>query len=91
MPLKVRTIEASLKKKGFTENVCGKHKSYIMYINGIKTPINTRISHGYKEIDKFLIRKMAMQMKISKKDFERFVECSLSEKEYKKLILTNKK
>lgn len=90
MPLRTKLIETALKKKGFTENISGKHKTYILYMNGKKTPINTRTSHSHKEIDNSMLNKMAMQMKISRKDFEYFVECTLSEKEYKNKLLTKK-
>lgn len=60
-----------------------------MYINGEKTHINTRVSYGHREISDYLITTMAKQMKITRKEFEEFVSCKLTEDGYRD-ILVNK-
>lgn len=90
MPLKAKIIEAALRKKGFTEDVSKSHKKYTMYIDGKKTEINTHTSHGHKEIDDTMLNVMAKQMRITRKEFDSFAECTLSETDYKKILIEKK-
>ena len=81
MPKKVRDVSGALLRKGFRE-VGGDHKRYVFYYNGKKTAINTKISHGEKELHDGLVSAMARQMHLKRVEFDKFVECTLSEEEY---------
>ena len=84
-PLKTDKIESSLVKKGFSaEN--GDHKYYILYCNGKKTQIFTKVSHGKPEIGEPLLGKMAKQVRLSKKDFADLIECPLSKERYMQMM-----
>jgi len=84
--LKIKDIISSMTKKGFKLDVDGKHKRLIYMYNGKITSIITHYSHSSDEIEDFLIKKMADQIKISKKQFLKFIECTLSSDDYLKLV-----
>ncbi|MDD4187260.1 MAG: hypothetical protein PHX04_00585 [Bacilli bacterium] len=58
-----------------------------MIINGKKTGIDTHTSHGHKETDDIMLNTMAKQMKITRSEFNLFIKCTLSEEDYKKLLI----
>ena len=88
MPKKASDVEKALKKKGFTEDKSKSHNKYVLYIDGKKTNINTHTSQGasHKEISECMLNTMAKQMKITRKEFDSFVQCTLSEENYKKIL-----
>ena len=81
--LKAKEILTNLRKKGFIQAE-GDHTFLIFYINGKKTSIHTKISHGNKEINDSLINKMSIQTKLEKKKFIDLVQCPLSNEGYVK-------
>ena len=82
MPRPTKEVKRILEKKGFTlEN--GDHNYYVIYKNGKKTRINTKVSHGsHKDIDNGLLSKMQKQMHLSKKQFNDYFDCHMSGDEY---------
>jgi len=84
--LKIKDIISSMTKKGFKLDVDGKHKRLIYMHNGKTSSIVTHYSHSSDEVGDFLIKKMADQIKISKKQFLELVECTLSADDYLKLV-----
>jgi hypothetical protein len=74
----------NLKKKGFLE-VTGDHKFLIFHYNG-KEILHTKISHGAKDLDDYLIKRMALQCNLDKNDFKKLVECPLSKEKYIELL-----
>ena len=79
--LKTRKILSSLQKKGFVQAERD-HTFLILCVNGKKTSIRTKVSHGNKEIDNYLINKMSLQVKLERKDFLDLISCPLSLKQY---------
>ena len=78
----------NLKKKGFND-APGDHLFLEFYYNG-KFILHTKISHGsHKDIGTPLIKLMANQCKLTKVQFEDFASCTLSEKEYIKILIDN--
>jgi predicted RNA binding protein YcfA (HicA-like mRNA interferase family) len=74
----------NLKKKGFitAKNKSGDHHYLEFYHDGIMI-LYTKISHGSKkDLDSYLIKQMSEQCKLSKDDFAKLVNCTLSEKGY---------
>jgi hypothetical protein len=47
----------------------------------------TRISHGARSADDWLLSRIAHQLGLSKKELLALIECTLSEAEYLKLLL----
>jgi len=84
--IKTKDIDTSLCGKGFDREKNSDHVRYIFYANGIKTRIRTKISHGEREIGDDLILKMSRQLKLSKSQFMKLIECPLSEEEYTKIL-----
>ncbi|MBB4823668.1 hypothetical protein HNO89_000888 [Sporosarcina luteola] len=83
---KVKDIESSLGKKGF-RLIQSHHRLYVLYANGKKTSIRTRLSHGAKEYDDHLLGQMAKQVKLTKERLLELIDCPLSEQEYKELLM----
>ncbi len=80
MVLDAKKALKNLKKKGFAE-YDGDHK-FLEYYHKGKLILHTKISHGEKELNDFLIAQMSKQCKISKLDFVDLVNCPLSEEAY---------
>lgn len=78
-------IIASLKKKGFELDNTHHHRFHYV-ANGKRTAVRTYISHGIREYGDTLLSAVAGQMKLSKKELMRFIECTLSAEEYQQLL-----
>lgn len=80
----------NLKKKGFVDSPSKSidHKYLELYHNE-KLVLYTKISHGEKELDDYLIKQMALQCKLNKQDFSDLANCSLSESDYLRILVEN--
>lgn len=85
MPKDASDIGAALRKKGFVPRE-NDHTFYHLFVNGKKTIISTKISHGEKEIRDKLLGMMARQLRLSRRDFLNLVDCPLTFDEYVKLL-----
>lgn len=83
---KVKDIEMALQKKGFLLKQ-SHHRFFVFHVEGKKTSIRTRLSHGAKEYDDHLLGQMAKQVKLPKEDLLRLIDCPLSEEEYKEILI----
>lgn len=83
--LKTKEVQKNLCKKGF-ESHHTDHEIFIYVLNGKKTNIRTKISHGETEIGDPLISMMARQLHLSKVQFTNFAKCIMSEEEYKQVL-----
>ena len=81
MQLKTRDIEYSLPRKGFVRNP-SRDIYFSFQFAGKDWGISTYVSHGEREIGDSLIGRMAKQVKLSKRDFVRLVECPMDHGEY---------
>lgn len=81
--IKTNKVLNGLIKKGFCL-AKGDHKRLIFYVNGKKTEIRTKLSHGNKEINDFLIHKMSIQIKLDKKQFIDLIDCPMTSNAYLK-------
>jgi hypothetical protein len=79
--IKTQNIRRSLLKKGFMQAQTH-HEMYYYAIEGKKTSIRTRLSHGAKEYDDYLLGQMAVQLKLEKMEFLGLIDCSLSGEGY---------
>jgi predicted RNA binding protein YcfA (HicA-like mRNA interferase family) len=79
----------NLKKKGFEDsaNKSDDHKYLEFWHNG-KLVLYTKISHGEKDLDDFLIGQMKKQCKLSKSDFMDLANCPLSQEDYTEKLRT---
>jgi hypothetical protein len=85
--LSVREVASSLERKGFRRR--DSHHAFFVYYstNNVKTSVRTKMSQGEKEIRDKLIGAMAKQCRISKDDFKKLVECSLTREEYEAMLI----
>lgn len=81
MPRDAREVMGALQRKGF-HLVQRDHAYFQLYVDGKKTPIYTKVSHGEREIHDSLLGAMSRQLRLSKGQFGELVECPLSEAEY---------
>ena len=88
MPRKAGQIAAALTAKGFdkTDN----DHTWFVYrtLDGRATRARTKLSHGSgsKDISDSLLSQMARQVKLSKPEFDRLLDCPLSRDEYEQVL-----
>jgi hypothetical protein len=85
MPKDAKDVGAGLTKKGFQARE-NDHTFYHLYVEGKKTGVYTKISHGEKEIRDGLLGAMARQVKLTRKQFNDLIDCPLTADEYVKLM-----
>ncbi len=81
-------IKSALSNKGFQEKG-GDHDFYIYYSKqGKKTIIKTKLSRGsnYKTYTDSLLACMASQCKLTKGEFLRLIDCTLSRDDYDSIL-----
>jgi hypothetical protein len=83
--VRTRDIKTALLKKGFVK-YNSHHEMYGLAVDGRKSGIRTRISHGERKADRWLQRQMATQLKLSASEFAGFVECGLTRETYISLM-----
>ncbi|MEA3557881.1 MAG: hypothetical protein U9R75_01380 [Candidatus Thermoplasmatota archaeon] len=83
---KTRKIQSSLDSKGFCKSTTD-HYWYVLYFNGKKTSVRTKISYGKKEYDDSLLSKMSGQLRITKKELLDLIDCPLGYEEYCNILL----
>jgi predicted RNA binding protein YcfA (HicA-like mRNA interferase family) len=86
MPKAAKEVAAALIKKGFQKSN-SKDVYYRLYVNGKKTIVYTKISHGEKDIHDGLIGAMARQVKLTRKQFNELIECPLQHDAYVKILV----
>jgi hypothetical protein len=85
--LDARKTYNNLLSKGFKEGK-GDHKFLEFYYQG-KYILQTKISHGEKELQDFHIGMMKRQCKLEKSEFIDLASCPLTEKEYVEILKRN--
>ncbi len=87
MPRKQSDVEKSLALKGF-KPANGDHNYFHYYsIAGKKTRVFTKTSHGSREISDSLLGCMARQVKLTRGDFDRLIDCPLDRNTYEKKLI----
>lgn len=77
----------NLKKKGFIDSTTKSidHKRVEFFHNG-KYVLSTKVSHGNKDIDNYLIKQMSVQCHLDKNDFMDLVKCPLSKEDFIQIL-----
>lgn len=78
---KTRDLEKALLSKGF-ERADTHHVMLWLHVDGKKTAVRTRISHGVKDYGDSLLGEMSKQVKLPRKKFTNLIECPLSREDY---------
>jgi hypothetical protein len=86
VPLQAHDVESALTSKGFRKFENDHHK-YVLFRNGRRTLVRTKISHGEREISDKNCGKMARQMKITTPQFKDFVDCKIQGSDYVNMLV----
>jgi hypothetical protein len=82
----VSRVLKALLAKGFVRR--DTHHIMLWFMPGGRhTSVVTRISHGTKTVDDWLLARIAHQLGLSKKELLALIECTLSEAEYLRLLV----
>jgi predicted RNA binding protein YcfA (HicA-like mRNA interferase family) len=77
----------NLKKKGFTDSIKRSDDHlWVEFWHNEDLIITTKISHGAKDLDDYLIKQMSRQCKIDKAQFMDLAKCPLSKEKYIELL-----
>jgi len=85
-PRKTKAIRAALMKKGFIADDTH-HEMFWMVVDGKKTSIRTRISHGAKEYGDELLALVARQVGLSKQELFRLIDCPMDGRKLRALLV----
>jgi hypothetical protein len=86
--IRTAPVATALLAKGFMQASGNRDHDYFFFrYQGKKTSVFTRISHGERSADDWLIGKMAQQVKLTKREFLALVECTLSGPAYCRLLV----
>lgn len=89
MPRRRTEVEAGLKRKGFVQEE-GDHHFFIYHtMDGLRTPVITKTSHGDRDIGDPLLAKMARQCRLTRAMFLDLIDCPLSRADYEDLLRQN--
>ena len=81
MPLDRADILAALQAKGFDLEQKNRDHDFLFFRHrGLTTAVYTKLSRGsrYKTIDDSLVSRMSKQVRLTKREFENLVSCSLT-------------
>ncbi|MGL5094560.1 MAG: hypothetical protein ACRDD1_03175 [Planctomycetia bacterium] len=87
MPKERRDVEPSLAKKGFRLREGDHHRFIYFTKTGLKSPVMTMTSHSHRDVSDKLLGKMARDLKLSRAEFDDFVDCALSRDAYESLLV----
>ena len=85
-PRKIKAIRAALMKKGFIADDTH-HEMFWLVVDGKKTSIRTRISHGAKEYGDELLALVARQVGLSKQELFRLIDCPMDGQKLRSLLV----
>jgi hypothetical protein len=77
----------ALVNKGFERVEAKHHTLFRLVVGGSRTSIRTRISHGQRKVDDWLLGEMAKQLHLSKPDLLRFIQCEIGYDKYVNLMM----
>lgn len=84
--VRVSRIANALLAKGF-EAYESHHTMYRLVVGGKTTSIRTRISHGERQADDWLLAQIARQLHLSKRELLHFIDCEIGQRDYVELMI----
>lgn len=85
-PRKNKEIAKILEKKGF-KKIEGDHSFYFFFVEGKKTSVRTKISHGRVEYGRELLSQMAKQLNLTNSELQLLFDCPLTQEKYTALLI----
>jgi len=77
----------NLKKKGFVDSVTkSKDHKRLEFFHKKRLVLSTKLSHGNKDLENYLIKQMSVQCYLDKNDFIDLANCPLSKDEFIQLL-----
>lgn len=77
----------NLKKKGFVDSVTkSKDHKRLEFFHEKRLVLSTKLSHGNKDLENYLIKQMSVQCYLDKNDFIDLANCPLSKEEFIQLL-----
>ncbi len=74
-------VRTALLAKGFFSHHTD-HEWFVLKVAGKTAPIRTKLSHGERTVDDWLIQRMAKQLRLTKREFLDLIQCKLSGSAY---------
>jgi len=82
-----REIRQALSRKGFIEH-SGHHQFLTLYVDGRKTSIRTRVSHGGKDYGHNLMTRLKQQLRLNgTAELQGLLDCPMSRDKYVDLMV----
>ncbi len=77
-------LEAALSRKGFSSSEGKSHTKWMLHVGGKRTSVVLMLSRGtdYKDLRNQILGMIRKEMKLSGEQFQRFVDCPMSQDEY---------
>ena len=85
---RTKDLASALKAKGFHETN-RHHRYYHLYVNGLKTSVWTKISHGIPEYGGTMLSVVRKQMHLTRNLFGQFIDCTMTDVEYAACLCSN--
>ena len=86
---KAREIKEGLTKKGFM-SVQRDHTYLFLSVEGRKSSVHTKISHGHREYGDNLLSLVARGLHVSTKQLDDLIDCPLSYEDYLSMLKEKK-
>ena len=84
-----RDVDAALRRKGFVVREQKRHRRYFFYTrDGGRSAVSTSMSRGSRrDIGNRLAGFMASDCKLTNREFDRLIDCSMSREDYEDLLI----
>ncbi len=89
-PRKTKDLKAALISKGFVQEERD-HSYFFLHVEGRKSSIRTKISHGSKEYGDNLLSLVARQLCLSKIELNDLLDCPLRHEDYVMILKAKRK
>ena len=83
-----RDFIRALRRKGFHQDQTH-HNMFWLYVNGKKTSVRTRTSHGEREFGESMLGIRGKQIGLTKQQTLDFIRCPLGEAELREILIAS--
>ena len=83
----VHRFISALTSKGFEQIESKHHTMFWLVAGGSRRAVRTRLSHGQKKVDDWLLNQIARELHLSKRELLQFIECEIKQGDYVQLMV----